>query len=408
MSNVCPVTNVCPACQGTALEDLVRVERSPVMTGVLWPSREAAMTAQRRALELSLCAECGTVVNVAFEAGLVEYGGEYDNSLHFSPAFRAYAEALADRLIVRHNLVGREVVEIGSGKGDFLRLLCARGLCAGTGYDPTYIGPERADDAAVTFVVDLYGSRYSHLPADLVVCRHVLEHVSDPLGFLTDIRNALGGRDASLYLEVPNGGFVLGEAGVWDFIYPHVSYFSPAGLRRVVSAAGFTITDAGTSYGDQFLWIEAKTAPTTRPSGRIGPAAGEDVVATDRFVVQARKFGDVYREVVGRWSAHLADLATDADSAWDAPRALVWGAGSKGVAFLNVLDVGSAVRGVVDLNPRKRGLFVPGTGHPVLAPEDLSVERVGRVFLPNPLYLDEVRGRLAELGVPAEVVPLSS
>jgi hypothetical protein len=63
---------------------------------------------------------------------------------------------------------------------------------------------------------------------------------------------------------------------------------------------------------------------------------------------------------------------------------------------------------VVDVNPRKQGRYVPGTGHLVLAPEDLPAQPVDRVFLPNPLYLDEVRARLAELTVTADVVPLSA
>ncbi|ABW15894.1 Methyltransferase type 12 [Parafrankia sp. EAN1pec] len=397
----------CPACHGTALEPLATIERSPVMTGVLWPSRQEALAAQRRPLELSLCGHCGTAFNIAFEDGLVEYGGEYDNSLHFSPAFRSYAQALADRLIAAHQLAGCSVVEIGSGKGDFLRLLCRRAPCTGTGYDPTYVGPDHAADADVHFVVDLYGPRYSDLPADLVICRHVLEHMADPLAFLADIRNALGDRDASLYLEVPNGGFVLSEAGMWDFIYPHVSYFSPAGLRRVVTAAGFAVTDTGTSYGDQFLWIEARTASPVVPHARIGSTADKDSSGdTTRFVAQARAFGDMYRGMVQRAATEIG--GSSAGPARDAPCVLLWGAGSKGVTLLNVLDPGPAVRAVVDLNPRKRGLFIPGTGHRVLAPEDVPAQRVDRVLLPNPLYLDEVRDLLAQLGVRADVVPLGS
>nr|MDT0665367.1 hypothetical protein [Micromonospora sp. DSM 115978] len=89
----------CPACLGSTLEPLVVVERSPVLTGVLWPTRAAALAAERRDLDLWLCGDCGTVVNVACDASRVDYDGTYDTSLHFSGTFRAYAERLADRLI---------------------------------------------------------------------------------------------------------------------------------------------------------------------------------------------------------------------------------------------------------------------------------------------------------------------
>jgi hypothetical protein len=67
------------------------------------------------------------------------------------------------------------------------------------------------------------------------------------------------------------------------------------------------------------------------------------------------------------------------------------------------VDPGSAVLGVVDLNPRKWGLFVPGTGHRVLAPGEVPGTPVDRVLLPNPLYVTEVRELLVQLDVQAEV-----
>ncbi|WP_035739680.1 class I SAM-dependent methyltransferase [Parafrankia elaeagni] len=417
----------CPACQATGLEPLFLVERSPVLTGVLCATRDEALGALRRTLDLHLCGRCGTLVNVAFDPDLVEYDGHYDNSLHYSSTFRAYATELAHRLITTHRLASRPVVEIGSGKGDFLRELCSLAGTSGTGYDPTYIGPQRAEDVDVAFVVDYYGPRYRHLPGDFVVCRHVLEHVTDPRAFLENIREALGDREASIYLEVPNGGFLLSEAGAWDYIYPHVTYFSPAGLSGVVTAAGFEVTAGGTAFGEQFLWVEAKTAgpeDAAAPSGMLAP--GEDLAAVSRYVEHARSFGRRYPDVISRWMREL-DVSTIPPTGPTMPdltieilqngsiaepppsdqaRVLVWGAGSKGVNFLNVIGPGPAVLGVVDLNPNKQGTFIPGTGHQVIAPEEVPGTAVTRVLLANALYLNEVRALLDDLDVRVDVVPL--
>nr|MDT0665530.1 class I SAM-dependent methyltransferase [Micromonospora sp. DSM 115978] len=194
------------------------------------------------------------------------------------------------------------VVEIGSGKGDFLRDLCRRAGCRGTGYDSTYVGPQKASDADVEFVADYYGPRFGHLPADLVVCRHVLEHVVDPLGFLKNVRAALGERSAALYLEVPSGAWTVSEPGAWDWIYQHVSYFSPAGLQRLVTAAGFDVVACDTSFGGQFLWLEA----VARDSSTASAGVLEDISATQRYVTTARDFSGVYSQVVDRWRNEFA------------------------------------------------------------------------------------------------------
>jgi len=46
---------------------------------------------------------------------------------------------------------------------------------------------------------------------------------------------------------------------------------------------------------------------------------------------------------------------------------------------------------------------VPGTGHPIVAPEALVSRAPGRVIVMNPVYRDEIAARLAELDLQPEL-----
>jgi hypothetical protein len=82
---------------------------------------------------------------------------------------------------------------------------------------------------------------------------------------------------------------------------------------------------------------------------------------------------------------------------------VVWGAGSKGVTFLNIFRDLQAVTLVVDVNPRKQGKFVAGSGQQIVAPDLLRDYQPDVVLVMNALYLNEICDMLAALSVTATV-----
>jgi hypothetical protein len=84
----------------------------------------------------------------------------------------------------------------------------------------------------------------------------------------------------------------------------------------------------------------------------------------------------------------------------------LWGAGSKGVTYLNLMSEVAAVEAVIDINPRKAGWGVPGTSLVVDGPERLRAVQPRTVLAANPIYVDEIADRLDSIGVRAEVLPL--
>ena len=96
-----------------------------------------------------------------------------------------------------------------------------------------------------------------------------------------------------------------------------------------------------------------------------------------------RRWGDRVREVTGRGG-----------------RTVIWGSGSKGVAFLAALgDDAAGVSAAVDINPFKHGRFMAGTGHRIIAPKELVDLRPELVIAMNSAYLGEIRRDLDDLGL---------
>ncbi|MEZ4613304.1 MAG: hypothetical protein R2838_24200 [Caldilineaceae bacterium] len=58
----------------------------------------------------------------------------------------------------------------------------------------------------------------------------------------------------------------------------------------------------------------------------------------------------------------------------------------------------------MDINPKRHGTFMTGTGHEIIGPEFLVDYRPDLVIVMNPIYKPEIERDLARLGVVAEVL----
>jgi hypothetical protein len=101
--------------------------------------------------------------------------------------------------------------------------------------------------------------------------------------------------------------------------------------------------------------------------------------------------------LLGKWRERFATVAAEGG------RVAVWGTGSKGVTFLNLMGKAGAVGVPVDINPQKHGQFVPGTDHRVVAPENLSELGIRLVLVMNPVYTEEIAGMVSAGGLDVEV-----
>ncbi len=376
------------ACGGTDLRAVLTIEQAPVLCNLLCHSKEEALESPVAPIDLAYCNSCGHLFNSTFDDGRINYGPDYENSLHFSARFRAYSTALVESLDKRHGLAGKTVVEVGCGNGDFLIELCEASGANGLGFDPSFSGP-RPEEGSVRLSTESFFES-DQVPQTSLLCnRHVLEHVEDPAGFVAALANKLGaGARTALYLEVPNALYTLRDLGIWDIIYEHPSYFCFESLRRVVAAAGFGELEVEESFGGQFLSCH----------GSLGSKPGTGTQSLDALNELVEKFALDYEAKVTHWKSVLQDALQSGQ------KVAVWGAGSKGSSFLNIVDAAGQVEFVVDVNPGKHGKFVAGTGHSIVSPEELRKHPVSTVILMNPIYEGEVRESLDDVCPGAKIL----
>jgi SAM-dependent methyltransferase len=142
----------------------------------------------------------------------------------------------------------KEVLEIGCGGCTILSQLKARNYNV-VGIDPSPIAVRAGQEKNVRVIQEFFPTPQYPGNADLIFHCDVIEHVSDPVAFLTDQRKQLS-EGGLLIISLPdcNEGITKGEISM--AMHQHLNYFDNEGLRNTVEAAGLHVLTIETAkYG---------------------------------------------------------------------------------------------------------------------------------------------------------------
>jgi hypothetical protein len=317
----------------------------------------------RLPLEFVQCVRCSHIFNAAFDYADVPYSSKPNLMFNRGAAWSRFIRDLQARIIA--SLPAEPVVvEIGHGDASFLAALAElnpRGRYVG--FDPNGAADGTRN---ISLRAELFDPRrhLAELKPDLLVSRHVLEHLESPLGFLQAVAFAASGagRPARVYFEVPCADRLQETGRTVDLYYEHNSQFTTRSFTAMLEACGARDAEVGHAYDREVLFA-------------FGTLRAEDNCSETAEQSERYRRATIASLAVIR--AQLAGLAC-------APGGVaIWGGTGKSAAFIARYGC-DAERFplVVDSDRAKAGTFVPGTGQEIRFRDWLKENPAATVIVP--------------------------
>jgi len=379
-------TSTCPAC-GHHVAVAFFDGGAQALATIAWPaSTKEAQAMPKLPLSFVRCVECGHVYNKDFEYAHVPYSEK--PNLMFNRGFIWNEHLRRVRDLILADLPAKPVVvEIGCGEGHLLRALAeARPDGRYIGFDPN--GDVDTADGRMEARKELFDPaiHLNECRPNMVVSRHVLEHLINPLGFLQRLVFAARwlAMETSLFIEVPCIDRAFETGRIADFYYEHNSHFTTASFSRMLNNCNANVKMIEHGYNGEVILGLVKLG------GR-----GEKL----EYAQQALDFSARATQAKHTIGTQLAELHRSGK------RVAIWGGTGKGAAFINYYGA-DAERFplVVDSDRDKVGTFVPGTGQEILFRDVLLERPADVVIIPTQWRAKDIVAEMARAGIRSQTL----
>lgn len=396
----------CIAC-GHALSPLMTLDDMPASAQNIPAASELA---EDQPLSLTLC-QCPSCGLVQFDTEPVDY---YRDVIRAGGGTRTmtrlrheeYARLLT--AMQEHHIHGRRIVEVGCGRGEFLRMWQnlaedpegAAALARDQARDPLSGQPNAAPlhlvglehkpslveeaNAVVDKKYRVYEGfatgdvHYPEGPFDAFVQFNFLEHQPDPCDMLRNIGRNLKPQALGL-ITVPSFEYILRYNGYYELLRDHIANYTEFTLQKLLQDCGFELLGMDLVNRDTIEAIVRKADPDELSelhySGRL---------------IDVSALRDSYDRLSASVNAHIDHLS-------ESRRTMaIWGASHQGFTLAATTKLGGRVEYIIDSATFKQGRFSPASHIPIVAPDYAVAHPVDEILIVAPGYTDEIAGIIRE------------
>ncbi len=402
----------CIAC-GHEIKKLMTINNMPASAQDI-PDKDEIKADHAITLDLCQCTECGLVQfdcePVSYYKDVIRAGGGTSTMARLR--HEEYARLLG--FMRERGIKGRNIVEVGCGRGEFLRMwqnlsdddIGAEALMADREKDLLSGQPkagmirltgiehkkELVDEAMAFSEVEKSGSikyqvcqgfaegeyEYPNGPFDAFVQFNFLEHQPHPKDMLQNIWRNLKPKALGL-VTVPSFEYILQYNGYYELLHDHIANYTEFTLQKLFQDNGFEVLDMRIVNRDTIEIVVSKADP--------------DELTTMRYngtLIDVSSLQDSYERLNDEVNAHISHLSSTGKTL------AIWGASHQGFTLAATTKLGGKVKYIIDSAKFKQGRFSPASHIPIVAPEHFYEDPVDEILIVAPGYTDEIAGIIRE------------
>jgi SAM-dependent methyltransferase len=415
---------------------------------------DAAEVAADSGITLGLyqCAECGLV---QFDCDPVDYYRDVIRAGGFSTTMTGLRRSQYAHMIEKYHLEGKRFIEVGCGRGEFLKVLTefpveAYGMehkadlvqiAQSEGLNVWQEFPETADQV------------FKNQKFDVFLSFNFLEHQPEPSVMLQAIYHNLTDDGMGL-VTVPALEYIVEQGSYYELIHDHIAYYSFHALRQLLNRNGFEVLEEEMLNRDTISMIVRKI-----PKDRIVKDHNSDNHLLNQQILKNQNSKEqvlqdqiLHEKILkdlalgkpagsgisefemngnresdsGSCENNASDQSAMVDSLVrgyekvqheidvlveefkkNGKTLAVWGASHQGFTLTSTTALGSCARYIIDSAPFKQGRFAPASHLPIVPPEHFHEEPVDAILIVAPGYTDEIAASIrTKFGTDVEIMTM--